>query len=308
MYSDMNAFGPGVTGSFWFNGYWMLFGVLTVILAALLWPRGTSKTIKDRLGAGRKALGMRYYGALGFFSLAFVIVGGFVYYNTQVLNPYKTSHERELQQVSYEQQYRKYVDQPTISVLDAKYYINIYPIVRAAKGRVEMLVTNKTDQVIDSLFFTVSEAYQQSVALPNSKLVYEDKDLGFLIYELNKPLQPSDSMTMVAHFDYTPEGFENEVANMSVLKNGTFFNNADILPSLGYEENYELGDKNKRRKYDLPERKRMPDLQKDCSDLCMSNYLTNGTSDWVTVETFISTSEDQIAIAPGSLVSKEVKD
>jgi ABC-type transport system involved in multi-copper enzyme maturation permease subunit len=308
MYSDMNAFGPGVTGSFWFNGYWVLFGILTVILAALLWPRGTSTTLKDRLGAGRKALGKRYYGALGFFSIAFVIVAGFVYYNTQVLNPYKTSHERELLQVSYEKQYRKYVDAPKISVLDAKYFIDIYPNVRAAKGRVEMLVSNKTDQVIDSLFFTISEDYQQSVDIPNSRLVYEDKDLGFLIYELSKPLQPSDSMEMIAHFDYTSKGFENEVSNMSVLKNGTFFNNGDILPTLGYEVNAELSDKNKRRKYDLPERQRMPDLQENCTHLCMNNYLTNGSSDWMTVETFISTSEDQIAIAPGSLLSKEVKD
>jgi aminopeptidase N len=95
---------------------------------------------------------------------------------------------------------------------------------------------------------------------------------------------------------------------MSVLKNGTFFNNSDILPSLGYAEGYELGDKNKRRKYELPERKQMPDLQRDCSEACMSNYLSNGTSDWVMVETYISTSADQIAIAPGSVVSKEVRD
>jgi aminopeptidase N len=39
----------------------------------------------------------------------------------------------------------------------------------------------------------------------------------------------------------------------------------------------------------------------------MKNYLSNGTSDWVNVETFISTSEDQIAIAPGSLVSEKVE-
>jgi aminopeptidase N len=40
----------------------------------------------------------------------------------------------------------------------------------------------------------------------------------------------------------------------------------------------------------------------------MVNYLTNGRSDWVDVETVISTAPDQIAVAPGSLLKEWKKD
>ena len=48
----------------------------------------------------------------------------------------------------------------------------------------------------------------------------------------------------------------------------------------------------------------MPELQKTCDKGCNVNYLSNGMSDWVNVETVISTSSDQLAIAPGSLVKE----
>ena len=44
-----------------------------------------------------------------------------------------------------------------------------------------------------------------------------------------------------------------------------------------------------------------PPFEHNCTDDCRDNYL-RGHSDWVDVDTVISTSPDQIAIAPGSLM------
>ncbi len=44
----------------------------------------------------------------------------------------------------------------------------------------------------------------------------------------------------------------------------------------------------------------MPALERNCTAHCMNTYITNN-SDWVNVETTISTAPDQIAVAPGSL-------
>ena len=46
----------------------------------------------------------------------------------------------------------------------------------------------------------------------------------------------------------------------------------------------------------------MPKLNPNCKDDCTENYLTQGLSDFINVETIISTSRDQIAVAPGSLI------
>ena len=306
MYSDMNSFGPGVKGHMWFSTYWVLFGLLTLVLAGLFWPRGMNKSIKDRLGVGRKSLGKPYFGTLGFFSLSWLAVGVFVYYNTQILNTYDTRPEQEKMQVAYEKEFKKYENVAHPSITELVYNIDIFPKQRSTKAKVDLILKNKTGRTLDSLHYTFDDE-EMSLEIPNSELVFEDKKKFYHIYRLKTPMLPGDSMRIVCNYDYTAKGFENSVSNMSVLKNGTFFNNSTVLPSFGYAKEFEIGDKNLRRKYDLPERKRMPELQETCSQLCMKNYLSGGLSDWVNVETFISTSDDQIAIAPGSLISEKTE-
>ena len=69
----------------------------------------------------------------------------------------------------------------------------------------------------------------------------------------------------------------------------------------------EINDKNKRKKLGLPLKDRMPELEINCNLNCYENYGSRGFSDFINVETTISTSSDQIAIAPGTL-TKEWKE
>ncbi len=304
-YSDMNGFGPGLTGHYWFSAYWLLFGVVALILAGLFWPRGMNNKIKDRFAISRKSLSTSYYGALGFFSVAWIGVAGFVFYNTQVLNTYKSNSEVEGLQVDYEKKYKKYENALLPSITDIVYTIEIFPSKRGTTIESDLLVKNKNQTAIDTLHFSFSKDMNHKVEIPGATLVLEDERLEFMSYKLNEPLQPGDSLRMKMTASYFQKGFENEVTNMSILKNGTFFNNFAALASFGYASDNEISDKNLRRKYELPEKIRMPELQSTCSQLCMKNYLSNGSADWVNVESFISTDEDQLVIAPGSKVAPD---
>jgi aminopeptidase N len=51
----------------------------------------------------------------------------------------------------------------------------------------------------------------------------------------------------------------------------------------------------------------MPALETNCTADCMNTYISNN-SDWVNVDTVISTSSDQIAIAPGALIRQWQQD
>ncbi|MFM7921645.1 MAG: hypothetical protein ACKPJJ_15600, partial [Planctomycetaceae bacterium] len=62
----------------------------------------------------------------------------------------------------------------------------------------------------------------------------------------------------------------------------------------------ELSDRNERRKRGLSEPELMPQLDPGNLQARGKNYIS-ASSDWVKVETVISTSADQIAVAPGSL-------
>lgn len=294
-------------GHLWFSGYWVLLGGFLILLAGLFWPRGTSKRLSERWHAGRKSLDKSYYGTLGFFSVAWLAVAGFVFYNTQVLNPYDNNKILEQKQVSYEKQFKKYQDLSTLSITDAIYNIDIYPKNRKAEVIVELGLKNKTNSILDSLHFTVNPDLNHELIIPESELVFTGPEKSYLIYRLKNSILPGDSTSFSIKANYTAKGFENSVTNTNVIRNGTFFNNMGLMPSFGYSEGYEISDKNKRKSFDLPERARMPELQTSCNHLCMKNYLTDGAADWVNVETFISTSEDQIAVAPGSLISEKTE-
>lgn len=304
IYSDMNGFGPALTGSNWFNLYWVLFGLLLLTFSGLIWVRGVTFGFKNRLKSAKKHLTPAY-------TLGLVVVAGLwlatasvVYYNTQVVNTYKTSSAREEGQIKYEKDYKKYegIAQPIIT--DVKYVIDIFPNQQELLAKSGLIIQNQTNQPIDSLHYTVDSDWNMKIHLKDAELVFEDKDLGYLIYQLNTPLAPNEKRALVIEAAVHKNGFTNRGSNTDVPRNGTFINNFSILPSFGYNNQYELNDKNDRKKNNLPEKLRMPELQQTCDKGCHVNYLSNGMSDWVNVETVISTSADQLAIAPGTLIKE----
>ncbi|HKL02203.1 MAG TPA: M1 family aminopeptidase, partial [Cryomorphaceae bacterium] len=303
-YSDISGYGPAVVGTLWFDLYWLLFSVLLILISGFFWPRSVTSSIKEKWklahknfhGTGKKAFVITL--------AVWILVAGFVYYNTQVLNPYKNSKERELMAVEYEKTYKKYADYPLPVLTEMDFFIDIFPKDRDVFIRAEGVYKNKGTQPIDSVFFNLDQRWDTKINIPGSRLVLNDSIIGFQTYALAEPLLPGEFIDIKIESNYITKGFENGLGNTDILKNGSFFNNFSILPAIGYTERAELSDKNDRKKYGLPPKQRMPELVEPCGDLCMVNYLTDGRADWVDVETIISTSSDQIAVAPGSLVKE----
>jgi len=303
-YSDMNGFGPGLYGAMWFNLYWVLFSVISILIAGALWNRGSSSSLKERIRFAKKQVPNNYKIVILATTLTWIAVAGFVYYNTQILNSYKTSDQMEKLSVKYEKKYKKYENINLPKVTDAKYFVDIYPYKREVFVKAIFTITNETNSPIDSIHYNIDEDWNPKINIPNSSLVYEDEELGYLIYQLSKPLQPNESLVIEIQTSYISKGFENGTGNTSIVRNGTFINNFQVMPSMGYNPSVELSDKNTRKKYDLKPKDRMPELEENCTENCMANYLTDGRSDFINVETTISTAGDQIAIAPGSLIKK----
>ncbi|EZH75616.1 hypothetical protein ATO12_02175 [Aquimarina atlantica] len=308
-YSDMNGFSAALLSKNWFSLYWILFGLLLVTIGSLLWIRGSIKGIKDRIKSAKKHFTKKHALTLITIFHLFLFTSCFVYYNTQVVNSYKSANEIEFMQVSYEKMYKKFENIPQPQFGDVTYEVDIYPEERNLLAKTHIALLNKTNEAIDVLHYSISRYYATekwdiTLKIPDSKLVFEDKELGYLIYKLDTPLQPGSKMNIVIDAVYKSKGFENKVSNLRVAKNGTFIECAYILPTIGYDENNELMDQNDRKKYNLPIRKKMARLDANDDNNIKQNYFTEGESDWVNVETIISTSNDQIAIAPGTLIKE----
>lgn len=307
-YSDMNGFGPGLIGSIWFNIYWLLFSFISILIAGTLWNRGVMTSLKERVMHAKKQIPKSYQIMLLTSVLLWVGVASFVYYNTQVLNHYDTSDENEIILVDYEKTYKKYEGVDLPKVTDAKYFIDIFPNKRDVYVRSEIRFTNENSNPIDSIHFNTDQSWNVEINIANAELVLEDKRLGYLIYQLSTPLDSGKSIDVEIKTSYITKGFKNNRGNTNIIKNGTFLNNFSFLPSLGYNPSVEIGDKNTRKKYGLGPKDRMPELEENCSGACMSNYLTDGHSDYINIESVVSTSGDQIAVAPGSLIKQWEED
>ena len=165
--------------------------------------------------------------------------------------------------------------------------------------KADQIIENKSEESIDRIFINMPDDYETELTIENAALEQEFEDYGFRIYALDPPMAPGDTLNMSYLMKYEPEGFENRVSVRQIVQNGTFFNNG-IVPQIGYQPDAELTDKKDREKHKLGPPAVMPPLEPDNLAARQNTYLSNN-SDWVEVETTISTSADQIAIAPGSL-------
>jgi hypothetical protein len=306
-YSDMNGFGPFVKGTTWFYLYWMLFSVITAFIVFAFYVRGKDTAFKIR---ARAALHRLKKNKLAFATalIAFVAVAGYVYYNTQVLNTYLNEDESEAQQKAYELNYKKYQDLPSPKYTDLSYKIDIHPYERNLYVEISGTIVNKTEKPIPAFHFTIPQDMDKfDIEIPAAKLTLDNEKLHYRIYQLSHPMAPGDSMVIKIKTRKETKGFENQVSFKSLTHNGTFFNNADILPLFGYQRGNELQDKNKRKKMGLPARQKLAPLD-DNNMSARANPYVDMNADFVNVRTVISTSGDQIAVAPGSLKREWKKD
>ena len=300
-YSDMNGWGPYVAGLAWFRTYWLLFTALLCVVASLFWVRGKDTSWASRWHEAKQNFtGLNRRIAYGILAV-WVAVGAFLFYNTHILNTYVTPKVEEKRQVAYEKTYKKYEHRPQPRITAVSYDIDLYPYERELAVRGRFQLKNKTGVPIDSLHIMLPNRMEYRINIAGAKRMLNDTVAQYSIYKLARPMAPGDSITLTWTAHHKTQGIENEVSMVKqVNQNGSFFNNIDISPLIGYQKNGEMTGKNDRKKHDLPERARMPKLERDCTGDCMDSYI-GGSSDWVNVQTTISTSPDQIAVAPGSL-------
>jgi ABC-2 type transport system permease protein len=300
VYSDFFGYAPFLRSWTWFTLYWTAFCLVMVVATLLLWPRGRDPRWKSRLQNARQRFTAPLRVVAVFGMVAFVAIGVWIYYNTEVLNKVRSENDQDSAQADYEKTYKKFDKQPQPRITDVKYAIDIYPETRGMEMRGEHTIVNKTAQPLSEVDFTLADNYDTKIEVPGAKLTKNDARLLFQIFTLDPPMQPGESRVMHFTVKARNRGFENSVTNREIVQNGTFFNSS-AAPMIGYQPTNEMTDRNKRKKFGLKEQDLMPALEENCTADCMNSYLSNN-SDWVNVETTISTSLDQIAVAPGSLL------
>jgi ABC-2 type transport system permease protein len=319
-YSDMNGYGPFVSPLLWLHLYWGLAAVMLAIFTNIFWVRGTDIGWRQRRSLAAQRLSRPSGVAFGVSLLLFIAAGAWIFYNTHVLNSYLTVRQLPLRRIEYEKKYRKYLDIPQPKMTDENLQVDLFPEERRMNFAGTEWLENKTSRDVNQIALTIWP--QELQPIPRAKIeidklefssgqapvpatqTIKDDQLGFYLYQLPFPLPPHGRIMLEFALKYVFQGFANNNQQIDLVRNGTFVNDS-FAPVVGYQTSVDLEDQSLRRKHGLTPFKEIPKLEDAAG---RQNMYDVTSADWVNSETTVSTSPDQIAIAPGYLEKEWVQD
>jgi ABC-2 type transport system permease protein len=302
--SDMNGQGHYWIGAYWFRLYWSAFALVLLVLAYGVWRRGTETRLLPRL----RQLPRRLTGGAGVLMVLALVVfagsGAFIFYNTHVLNPYRTTLGDEKWTADYEKKFLRYETLPQPKVANVTLALQIWPHQTRVDAQGSYLIQNRTNAPIGVLHVRFErDLIVRNLTIDGAHLQTQYPDFNYRIYAFDKPMQPGETRTLSFATTFQQRGFRNSGNVVRIMDNGTFINDQELAPQIGMDRRLLLTDRSKRRKYHLPPELRLPALGTPGADQFEG---LRRDSDWVKADITVTTDADQVPIAPGYKVSEAV--
>jgi aminopeptidase N len=304
--SDMSGMSRFWVGQAWFQLYWSAFAVLLAVAAHAFWRRGPGGTLRQRWPQARARLrggaGVLALGA----GLVFIGTGGFIYWNTNVLNPYLTQPEDEAMTAAAEKALLPYETVPQPRIIGVTLDVQLFPREARAVTRGTYVLENRSGVPIGELHLVMPRTLKlERMSFPGATLKTEHADWGYRIYTLAEPMLPGQRRELGFQTVLHERGFPNSGPLTRIVDNGTFLNNGEIAPAIGLTREMFLKDRSKRRKHGLPPDLRPPTLEDESG---RGRQDLRHDSDWVTADVTVTTDADQTPVAPGYVVSDTTRD
>lgn len=269
-HSDFYGFGD--TRSFqWSVAYWSAVAGMLLLVAIAKWRPGAPERLPRALPA--------IFGALA------VASGSLLLHNSAGR---MTRAELLEWKADYEKKYRPFTARPQPRIGAIRATVDLHPEDGSYRVRGEYALVNETKRPITEFLIGVrSEAGTATIDIPAARQITRDERFHHYLVLLNAPLQPGAGTTVRFAVEYADRGFARD--ERSVVENGTYLMSMRALPSVGYRWTYEIEDPRERRRHRLPASS-APDQPEIAA------------TEWVDLDVTVSTSRDQIAVAPGRLI------
>ena len=297
-YTEMRGFDASIAPWLWFKFYWAAWALLLAVGARLLWVRGRERGPGVRLQLARRRF-TPPTGRIAALAAMFILtLGGFIFYNTNILNEYRSTAEIAALRAEYERRYRQYesIPQPQLTATDL--HVEIYPERRAVAIRGSYHLVNNSAEAIDSVHVTTATGDVETRAVSLNRtamLTVDDEAHGYRIYLLESPLEPGETLRLDFEVHVERRGFGNRGVDPAVAANGSYFTNSAWFPTVGYQRFRELISPTDRRAHGLEPRPVLAALYETEEGEPASR------GGGVAFEAVVSTDEDQVAVAPGAL-------
>ncbi|MBI1255227.1 MAG: aminopeptidase [Hyphomonas sp.] len=290
----------------WFDLYWGFFCIILVIAAYGLWRRGAETRIMPRLRRFPRRMAGATGAVLALSFAAFASVGGWIFYNTNVLNNYQSSLDAERQQADMEKALAQFEGVPGPTISHVSLNVDLRPKSRMATTEGSYVIENRTDAPLVRMLVVWPRDVRVEAFDPGAARVEQAwPEFKSELWAFENPLQPGENRTIRFKTVYGRPGFSNDTGQLRVIGNGTFIDNFDLSPVLGVSQSFWLTDRAKRRKYGLDPEQRPAKLEDDSAN---GKHYLRPDSEWVTSDITVHTDDDQIPIAPGYQVAEEKAD
>ena len=296
-YSDMRGFGPFLGPWAWFKLYWAAWALLLAVAARLLWVRGREQDLGARLRLARGRCTRPAAATAASASGLVLALGGFVFYNTNVLNAYRSTADRADLRAAYERRYGRYAGVPQPRLVGTSLRVEFFPARRAAEVRGAYRLVNASAAAIDAVHLATAPDVETGAVTfdrPATRVLADDV-LGHRIYALAQPLRPGDSLRLSFVVRVAPRGFSSREIDASVSANGTYVAAEQWLPAVGYQRSRELGDAGDRRTHGL----RPHPAVRSLHDAAAREDVTG--AERIAFDAVVGTDAGQVAVAPGAL-------
>lgn len=304
-YSDMNGYGHTLYVFYIYKAYWIGLMMILVALSMPMWPRLKEKNYKARMKYAAKQFNSGYKFMIAIGMILFIGFGSVIYYNTRILNKYKSNKESEKETVEFEKKYKHLEKEIQPRIIESNLEVDIYPDKLGANVKGYFYLKNKHKSCLSKIYVALMNTIDiksLELGVPNKKIL-NDTVNSFFGYELAKEMAPGDSIKLSFNLEYYSKGFSEGAASTEIVQNGSFFNSG-LLPYIGYPEQAELSDNTTRKKYGLKPKPRMPSIN---DSTAYGNTYISKDADWIRFEATVSTIPSQIAIAPGYLEKEWTK-
>lgn len=282
IYSDFQGYVGDLKAYFLTLNYWLLWALVLSGLAFLLWHRGRVFSYREWLMAGVERLNKPLAFVFALLLCALISVAWTIA-KAEIQDNQNQPHYSPEKLKTFQSHWSQYaaIPAPKISEIDLK--LDLFPDENRFFLTGRYLLINQSGIPLDTLL--IRTGFDEITTLhwqKQAQLLEQDTAMKYQLYKLAEQLQPNDSLWL----DFTVSSRPNTLftPNSNVLSNGTFLQH-DLLPRLEYQfENDSLFQENK---------------------LSSPVHYFGRDADYVLIKTKISTAADQIAIAPGELVSEE---
>ncbi|MEZ4425309.1 MAG: hypothetical protein R3E98_18060 [Gemmatimonadota bacterium] len=295
-YTAMRGFGPSLLPWLSFKLYWLGWALLLLVVARLFWARGLTDGFAERWRAARHRVTASTAGVAGLAGAVVLGLGGFVFYNTNILHDYRSSDALTSLRADYERRYRRYAGTPHPDLVAADLRIEIHPEQGAADIEGAYRLENRTGHPIDTIHVAlVAGQEEQRLSFDRAALHVASggEELLHRLYALSDPLQPGEALRLEFTARIARHGFRESGAEDAVTERASFFEIRSWLPAIGYRPERELTSAADRRAHGLPPRPLIPSLE--------DADATWGSGDGVRFSAVVGTSAGQTAVAPGAL-------